>query len=72
MYRIREGSAQFVGFNEATGKVQKLVHVDCDTNADLPAYNAEPGTEFVMGSTALSIATGDTFMMDSTHTWKAW
>lgn len=68
MYRVRD--AQFVGYNKTTGKNQKLVHVDCDTNADLPAYNAEPGTEFVMGSTALSIATGDTFMLDSTHTWK--
>lgn len=70
MYRVRD--AQFVGYNKTTGKNQKLAHIDCDALSDLPAYDAIPDTELVMGSTALIIATGDTYMIDSSHTWKEW
>ena len=68
MYRIRE--KQFVGYADTTGTNQCVVHVDCDSVSDLPAYNAVAGIEMVMGSTAWDLATGDIYAMDSTHTWK--
>ena len=67
MYRIRE--KQFVGYS-ATDKNLCVVHVDCDSASDLPAYNDVAGMEMVMGSTAWDLATGDIYAMDSTHTWK--
>lgn len=68
MYRIRE--KQFVGYSSTPGTNLCVVHVDCDTASDIPAYDAEAGMEFVMGSTAWDLATGDIYAMQSDHTWK--
>lgn len=69
MYSIRK--SDFVRFSGANNTVSVIrAEIFCDTAADLPAYDAVSGTELYMGSIAYDIATGDMYVMNSSHEWK--
>lgn len=69
MYSIRKSDfIRFSGTNNTVSVVR--AEIFCDTAADLPAYDAVSGTELYMGSIAYDIATGDMYVMDSSHEWK--
>ena len=69
MYSIRK--SDFVRFSGANNTVSVIrAEIFCDTAADLPAYDAVSGTELYMGSIAYVIATGDIYVMNSSHEWK--
>lgn len=69
MYSIRK--SDFIRFS-GTGNTVSVVRAEifCDAAADLPAYDAVSGTELYMGSIAYDIATGDMYVMNSSHEWK--
>lgn len=69
MYNVRFAEYRGIKPNSDPQVQLALAHVDCDAAADLPAYDAIAGTELVMGSTALIIATGETKILNSEHTW---
>lgn len=71
MYNVRSAEYRGIKPNSDPQIQLALAHVDCDTAADLPAYDAIAGTEFIMGSTALIIATGEIKMLNSAHEWVA-
>lgn len=69
MYSIRRSDfIRFSGTNNTVSVVR--AEIFCDTAADLPAYDAVSGTELYMGSIAYDIATGDMYVMNSSHEWK--
>lgn len=69
MYSIRKSDfIRFSGTNNTVSVVR--AEIFCDTAADLPAYDAVSGTELYMGSIAYDIATGDMYVMNSSHEWK--
>ena len=69
MYSIRKSDfIRFSGTNNTVSVVR--AEIFCDTAADLPAYDAVSGTEFYTGSIAYDIATGDMYVMNSSHEWK--
>lgn len=69
MYSIRK--SDFIRFSGANNTVSVVrAEIFCDTAADLPAYDAVSGTELYMGSIAYDIATGDMYVMNSSHEWK--
>ena len=69
MYSIRKSDfIRFSGTNNTVSVVRAGIF--CDTAADLPAYDAISGTELYMGSIAYDIATGDMYVMNSSHEWK--
>lgn len=69
MYSIRR--SDFIRFS-GTNKTVSVIRAEifCDTAADLPAYDAVSCTELYMGSIAYDIATGDMYVMNSSHEWK--
>jgi hypothetical protein len=69
MFSLR--SEEFIRFVEIDGVQKSLVRaeIDCDTSSDIPAYNAVPGRELVMGSIAWDISTGDFYGLDSSGEW---
>lgn len=69
MYSIRK--SDFIRFSGANNTVSVVrAEIFCDTAADLPAYDAVSGTELYMGSIAYVIATGDMYVINSSHEWK--
>ena len=69
MYSIRKSDfIRFSGTNNTVSVVR--AEIFCDAAADLPAYDAVSGTELYMGSIAYDIATGDMYVMNSSHEWK--
>ena len=69
MYSIRK--SDFIRFSGTNNTVSVIrAEMFCDTAADLPAYDAVSGTELYMGSIAYDIATGDMYVMNSSHEWK--
>ena len=69
MYSIKKSDfIRFSGTNNTVSVVR--AEIICDTAADLPAYDAISGTELYMGSIAYDIATGDMYVMNSSHEWK--
>ena len=69
MYSIKK--SDFIRFSGTTNTVSVVrAEIFCDTAADLPAYDAVSGTELYMGSIAYDIATGDMYVMNSSHEWK--
>lgn len=69
MYSIRK--SDFIRFSRTNNTVSVVrAEIFCDTAADLPAYDAVSGTELYMGSIAYDIATGDMYVMNSSHEWK--
>lgn len=69
MYSIRKSDfIRFSGTNNTVSVVR--AEIFCDTAADLPAYDVVSGTELYMGSIAYDIATGDMYVMNSSHEWK--
>lgn len=69
MYSIRK--SDFIRFSGTNNTVSVIrAEIFCDTAADLPAYDAVSGTELYMGSIAYVIATGDMYVMNSSHEWK--
>lgn len=69
MYSIRKSDfIRFSGTNNTVSVVR--AEIFCDTAADLPAYDAVSGTELYIGSIAYDIATGDMYVMNSSHEWK--
>ena len=69
MYSIRK--SDFIRFSGTNNTISVIrAEIFCDTAADLPAYNAVSGTELYMGSIAYDIATGDMYVMNSSHEWK--
>ena len=69
MYSIRK--SEFIRFKDETHSVSVIrAEIFCDTAADLPAYDAVSGKELYMGSIAYDIATGDMYVMNSSHEWK--
>lgn len=69
MYSIRK--SDFIRFSGTNNTVSVIrAEIFCDTAADLPAYDAVSGTELYMGSIAYDIATGDMYVMNSSHEWK--
>lgn len=69
MYSIRK--SDFIRFSGTNNTVSVIrAEIFCDTAADLPAYDAASGTELYMGSIAYDIATGDMYVMNSSHEWK--
>ncbi len=69
MYNVRFAEYRGVKPNSDPQVQLALAHVDCDAATDLPAYDAIAGVELIMGSTALIIATGETKILNSAHTW---
>lgn len=69
MYNVRFAEYRGVKPNSDPQVQLALAHVDCDAAVDLPAYDAIAGVELIMGSTALIIATGETKILNSVHTW---
>lgn len=69
MYNVRFAEDRGVKPNSDPQVQLALAHVDCDAAVDLPAYDAIAGVELIMGSTALIIATGETKILNSVHTW---
>jgi hypothetical protein len=69
MYSIRK--SEFIRFSGTNSTVSVIrAEIFCDTAADLPAYDAVSGTELYMGSIAYDIATGEMYVMNSSHEWK--
>lgn len=68
MYSIRR--SDFIRFIANNTVSVIIAEIFCDTAADLPAYDAVSGTELYMGSIAYDIATGDMYVMNSSHEWK--
>lgn len=69
MYSIRK--SDFIRFSGTNNTISVIrAEIFCDTAADLPAYDAVSGTELYMGSIAYDIATGDMYVMNSSHEWK--
>lgn len=69
MYNVRFAEYRGVKPNSDPQVQLALAHIDCDAAVDLPAYDAIAGVELIMGSTALIIATGETKILNSVHTW---
>ena len=69
MYNIR--SEEFIEFDKMNGVEISVVRaeIDCDTAADIPAYNAVPGKKLAIGSIAWDISTGDFYGLDSSGEW---
>ena len=69
MYQIRK--ERFVRFKKSGDMTISLIKADieCDTAADIPAYNAVPERELDMGSIAWDISTGDFYALGSDHSW---
>lgn len=65
---IKSDFIRFSGTNNTVSVVR--AEIFCDTAADLPAYDAVSGTELYMGSIAYVIATGDMYVINSSHEWK--
>lgn len=69
MYSIRK--SEFIRFKDETHSVSVIrAEIFCDTASDLPAVDAPNGGELDMGSIAYDIATGDMYVMNSSHEWK--
>lgn len=69
MYSIRK--SEFIRFKDETHSVSVIrAEIFCDTASDLPAVDAPNGGELYMGSIAYDIATGDMYVMNSSHEWK--